>query len=62
MAQRFGEEYWLYIVEHAASNPQLHTIQNPAAKLHAQQVVETVRYIITDWSSQNITTEAENDA
>jgi hypothetical protein len=62
MAQRFGEEYWLYIVEHAASNPQLHTIQNPAAKLHAQQVVETVRYVITDWSSQNITTEADNDA
>jgi superfamily II DNA or RNA helicase len=62
MAQRFGEEYWLYIVEHAASNPQLHTIQNPAAKLHAQQVVETVRYVITDWSSQSITTEADNDA
>jgi superfamily II DNA or RNA helicase len=62
MAQRFGEEYWLYIVEHAASNPQLHTIQNPTAKLHAQQVVETVRYVITDWSSQNITTEADNDA
>jgi superfamily II DNA or RNA helicase len=62
MAQRFGEEYWLYIVEHAASNPQLHTIQNPAAKLHAQQVVETVRYVITDWSSQNTTTEADNDA
>ena len=49
MAQRFGEEYWLYIVEHAASNPQLHTIQNPAAKLHAQQVVETVRYVVKNW-------------
>ena len=49
MAQRFGEEYWLYIVEHAASNPQLNTIQNPAAKLHAQQVVETVRYVVKNW-------------
>jgi superfamily II DNA or RNA helicase len=62
MAQRFGDEYWLYIVEHAASNPQLHTIQNPAANLHAQQVVETVRYVITDWTSQNITTGADNDS
>ena len=62
MAQRFGEEYWLYIVEQAASNPQLYTIQNPAAKLHAQQVVETVRYVITDWSSQHITTGADIDS
>jgi len=62
MAQRFGEEYWLYVVENAVTQPRLYTIQNPAAKLHAQQVIETVRYVITDWSSQNITTGADNDS
>jgi superfamily II DNA or RNA helicase len=49
MAQRFGEEYWLYIVENAAAQPRLRIIQNPAAKLHAQQVVETVRYVVKNW-------------
>jgi len=62
MAQRFGKEYWLYVVENAVTQPRLYTIQNPAAKLHAQQVIETVRYVITDWSSQNITTGADNDS
>ncbi len=49
MAQRLGDDYWLYIVENAATSPVLHTIQNPAAKLQPQEVTEVVRYVIADW-------------
>ncbi|WP_253664985.1 helicase-related protein [Thermus scotoductus] len=49
MAQRLGEEYWLYVVENAATAPTLHTIQNPAAKLQPQEVVEIVRFVVADW-------------
>ncbi|MCS7179253.1 MAG: DUF3883 domain-containing protein [Anaerolineae bacterium] len=48
MAQRLGEEYWLYIVEHAATAPVLHRIQNPAAKLRPE-VVQTVRFVVKQW-------------
>jgi len=49
MAKRLGDEYWLYVVENAAIQPTLHTIQNPATKLAPQEVVEIVRYVIKDW-------------
>ena len=49
MAQRLAGEYWLYVVEHAATAPELHTIQDPAAKLRPDEVVEVVRYVIRDW-------------
>jgi len=49
MAQRLGDEYWLYIVENARTQPIPHTIQNPAAKLVPHEVVEIVRYVIKDW-------------
>lgn len=32
-AQRFGEDYYLYIVLNAASKPQLHIVRNPAKHL-----------------------------
>ncbi len=51
MAQRLGNEYWLYIVENAKTEPRLHTIQNPAAKFQPEQVVEIVRYVIKDWKN-----------
>ncbi|MEW6446661.1 MAG: helicase-related protein [Bacillota bacterium] len=51
MANRLGEEYWLYVVENAASSPALYTLQNPAAKLSPEEVVETVRYVVKDWRS-----------
>jgi hypothetical protein len=49
MAQRLGEEYWLYVVENAATQPRLHTIQNPAAKLQPEEVVGVVRYVVKGW-------------
>jgi superfamily II DNA or RNA helicase len=51
MANRLGEEYWLYVVENAAGSPVLYTLQNPAAKLSPEEVVETVRYVVKDWRS-----------
>lgn len=52
-AQRFGDEYWLYIVTNCRSNPQLHMIQNPAAKLSPTEEVSIVRYMVSekDWNS-----------
>jgi hypothetical protein len=51
MAQRLGNEYWLYIVENAKTKPRLHTIQNPAAKLQPEEITGTVRYVIKDWKN-----------
>jgi hypothetical protein len=51
MAQRLGNEYWLYIVENAKTEPRLHPIQNPAAKLPPEEIVEIVRYVIKDWKN-----------
>jgi superfamily II DNA or RNA helicase len=49
MALRLGEEYWLYVVEHAATEPRLYPIQNPAAKFQPEEEVEVVRYVIRNW-------------
>ena len=49
MAHRLGEEYWLYVVENAASQPVLHRVQNPSAKFKPNEMVEIVRYVISDW-------------
>jgi superfamily II DNA or RNA helicase len=51
MAQRLGDDYWLYVVENAATEPTLHRIQNPAAKLKPQEVVGIVRYVVNDWKT-----------
>jgi hypothetical protein len=48
-AGRQGNKYWLYIVENAATEPRLCIIQNPAAKLQPEKVVEVVRYVIENW-------------
>ncbi|MCS7022802.1 MAG: helicase-related protein [Gemmataceae bacterium] len=49
MAQRLSNDYWLYIVENAATSPVLHTIQNPAAKLRPQEVTDVIRYVVREW-------------
>lgn len=45
-AQRFGDDYYLYIVFNAATKPELHIIQNPARTLKPEQKVEIVRYVV----------------
>ncbi|WP_220131033.1 DUF3883 domain-containing protein [Thermosynechococcus sichuanensis] len=52
-AGRLGADYWLYVVTAALSQPKLHLIQNPAAKLKPGEEVDVVRYVIpmTDWQT-----------
>lgn len=45
-AQRFGDDYWLYVVEHAATQPQLYLIQNPVENLNPEPIAETVRFLV----------------
>jgi len=52
MAQRLKDEYWLYIVVNASTNPQLYTIQNPALHLKPEEEVSIVRYIVKDWKEK----------
>ena len=49
IANRLGDEYWLYVVVNAKDKPELYTIQNPAKNLKPEEEVEVVRYIISDW-------------
>ena len=53
MAQRLGDEYWLYVVVNVATKPELYTIQNPASKLKPSEEVEIIRYIVDkdDWKN-----------
>ncbi|MCS6826246.1 MAG: DUF3883 domain-containing protein, partial [Caldilinea sp.] len=51
MAQRLGDDYWLYVVENAATTPKLHTIPNPAARLAPEEVHNVVRYVVRDWKA-----------
>ncbi len=52
MAQRLGDEYWLYIVETARTAPTLHTVQNPARNLLAEAQTEVVGYRVREWKEQ----------
>lgn len=52
MAGRLGEEYWLYVVEHAASVPALYTLQNPAKQLNPEEEISIVRFIVKDWKQK----------
>lgn len=45
-ARRFKEQYWLYVVENATTNPRLCIINNPAEKLNVVEKVEYVRFIV----------------
>lgn len=42
-AERFGQDYYLYVVLNAATQPQLYIIQDPAANLRPEERLE-VRY------------------
>ena len=45
-AKRFREQYWLYVVANAATNPMLYIINNPAENLKPQEKVEIVRFVV----------------
>lgn len=50
-AQRFGKNYWLYVVINCKTQPQLFLIQDPASKLAPREEVSVVRYMVGqgDW-------------
>jgi len=45
-ARRFKEQYWLYVVANAATNPVLYIINNPAENLKPLEKVEVVRFVV----------------
>ena len=45
-AKRFGNDYYLYVVYRAVTNPELLIIQNPAEKLKPEEKIEVVRFLI----------------
>jgi superfamily II DNA or RNA helicase len=57
MAQRFGKEYWLYVVVNAATEPELYILQDPATHLKPDEEVSIVRYIVKDWKEKAMVAE-----
>jgi len=53
-AKRFKDDYWLYIVTKAGTNPVLNIIRNPAENLIPAERVEVVRFLISaaEWKSK----------
>jgi hypothetical protein len=50
-AQRFGPDYWLYVVVNCKTKPELYLIQDPASKLSPTEEISVVRYMVAqqDW-------------
>ena len=51
IAQRLGEEYWLYVVENADTQPILRRVQGPATVYRPEELVGVVKYVVRDWKS-----------
>ena len=53
-AKRFKDQYYLYVVANAETNPTLYIIRNPAENLVPQEKVEIVRFIVPvkEWKSK----------
>jgi hypothetical protein len=47
-AQRFKQDYYLYVILKAGSKPVLYIVQNPAEKIAPDEKVEIVRYIVAE--------------
>lgn len=47
-AQRFGDDYYLYVVFNASSHPELFIVRNPAVNLDAMEKIELVRYVVDE--------------
>jgi len=55
-AKRFKEQYWLYIVANASTNPTLYIIKNPAENLKVQEKIEVVRFLVPveEWKGKGV--------
>ncbi len=53
-ANRFKEQYWLYVISNAKTNPTLTIIQDPARNLNYVEKIEVVRFVIPpdEWKSK----------
>ncbi|MGQ9486588.1 MAG: helicase-related protein [Armatimonadota bacterium] len=60
MAQRLGDEYWLYVVENASGEPAIQTIQNPSAEYQPEAVKDIVEYVVRDWKRSFHASEGED--
>lgn len=50
MARRLGDQYWIYVVEDALTQPRLTTIQDPVRTLpNPQEVVDVVKVVVERW-------------
>ena len=45
-ARRFQDDYFLYAVMNAATDPELYVIRNPAQNLKPDEKIEVVRYVV----------------
>jgi hypothetical protein len=61
MAQRLGDEYWLYVVTGAAHQPRLHCLQNPARTLTPAPIQGIVRYRVPLDQWQPVAAEARQE-
>ena len=55
-ARRFKEQYWLYVVANAATNPTLYIINNPFESLEVQKKIEVVRFLVPvkEWKGKGM--------
>jgi hypothetical protein len=55
-AKRFKDQYYLYVVANAVTNPILYIIRNPAENLKAMEKVEIVRFVISpeEWKNKGV--------
>lgn len=55
-AKRFREQYWLYVVANAATNPVLFTVRNPAENLTVEERFEVVRFLVPadEWKAKGV--------
>jgi superfamily II DNA or RNA helicase len=55
-AKRFKEQYWLYVVANAATNPTLYIINNPAENLNVEEKIEVVRFLVPvgEWKGKGV--------
>lgn len=57
-AKRFKDQYWLYVVAHATTNPTLYLIRNPSENLSVEEKVEVIRFLVPlmEWKSKGVRT------
>ena len=55
-AKRFREQYWLYVVANAATDPVLFIVGNPAENLTVEERVEVVRFLVSadEWKTKGV--------